>query len=139
MVVARSVEPGSAHFHQYNCQAPIVPTKILTDPEELERQLQNGYASVLYKYMESSSEHDQHFKQIKFDNDELERSYENKVNSPEVNGISFGEESAVINDCEANNDELDTSPVANICNTPNSETEKYILILHKGDHGLGKF
>lgn len=139
MVVARSVEPGSANFHLYNCKAPIVPTKVLTDPDELDRQLlQNGYASTLYRYMESTSEYDQNFQQINLENDEL-GSYENTINSPEVNGIDFEKEPAVNNDCEPNTDILDTSPVTNTCNTPDSETEKYKLILHKGDHGLGKF
>ncbi|XP_076259998.1 patj homolog [Rhynchophorus ferrugineus] len=46
MVVARSIEPTSINFQTYPCSAPIVPTKILTDPEELDRQLlQNGYST----------------------------------------------------------------------------------------------
>lgn len=46
MVVARSIEPTSIDFETYQCSAPIVPTKILTDPEELDRQLlQNGYST----------------------------------------------------------------------------------------------
>ncbi|XP_072390528.1 patj homolog isoform X2 [Diabrotica undecimpunctata] len=53
MVVARSVEPTS-DFLLYNCSAPIVPTKILTDPEELDRQLlQNGYTSSFFQYAEA--------------------------------------------------------------------------------------
>ncbi|XP_050316404.1 patj homolog isoform X2 [Anthonomus grandis grandis] len=46
MVVARSVEPSSIDFESYQYIPPIVPTKILTDPEELDRQLlQNGYTT----------------------------------------------------------------------------------------------
>ncbi|CAH1962923.1 unnamed protein product [Acanthoscelides obtectus] len=53
MVVARPIELNSLDFDPYNCAAPIVPTKILTDPEELDRQLlQNGYTTVFYRYSE---------------------------------------------------------------------------------------
>lgn len=45
MVVARPIEPTSIDFQTYHCTAPIVETKILTDPDELDRQLlQNGYS-----------------------------------------------------------------------------------------------
>lgn len=45
MVVARPVEPTSADFQMLGSHAPIVPTKILIDPEELDRHLlQNGYS-----------------------------------------------------------------------------------------------
>lgn len=43
MVVARPVEPSSADFQMLGSHAPIVPTKILIDPEELDRHLLNGY------------------------------------------------------------------------------------------------
>lgn len=39
LVVARPVEPGSADFQSMAPHAPIIPTKILTDPEELDRTL----------------------------------------------------------------------------------------------------
>ncbi|ENN77768.1 hypothetical protein YQE_05740, partial [Dendroctonus ponderosae] len=43
MVVARPIEPTPIDFETYRCSAPIVPTKILTDSEELDRHLlQNG-------------------------------------------------------------------------------------------------
>lgn len=54
MVVARPVEPTSADFQSMGCNAPIVPTKLLTDPEELDRQLlENGY-SPFCNYNQSS-------------------------------------------------------------------------------------
>ncbi|GLV43577.1 patj [Carabus blaptoides fortunei] len=44
MVVARPVESTSSDFQMLGSDAPIVPTKILIDPEELDRHLlQNGY------------------------------------------------------------------------------------------------
>lgn len=39
LVVARPVEPGSADFQSMVPHAPIIPTKLLTDPEELDRTL----------------------------------------------------------------------------------------------------
>lgn len=44
LVVARPVEPTSPDYQALGSHAPIVPTKILSDPEELDRHLlQNGY------------------------------------------------------------------------------------------------
>uniref|UniRef100_A0A336KTG0 CSON011036 protein n=1 Tax=Culicoides sonorensis TaxID=179676 RepID=A0A336KTG0_CULSO len=39
LVVARPVEPGSVDFQTMAPHAPIIPTKLLTDPEELDRTL----------------------------------------------------------------------------------------------------
>lgn len=39
IVVARPVEPTSSEYRTLATNAPIIPTKMLTDPEELERQL----------------------------------------------------------------------------------------------------
>lgn len=50
MVVARPVEPTSSDFQMLGSHAPIVPTKILIDPEELDRHLlQNGYTEDCLK------------------------------------------------------------------------------------------
>lgn len=55
MVVARPVEPSSADFQNFGSTAPVVPTKILTDTEELNRHLlQNGYAEVCNSYLEET-------------------------------------------------------------------------------------
>ncbi|GLH01324.1 Patj homolog [Gryllus bimaculatus] len=44
LVVARPVEPTSPDYQALGSHAPIVPTKILGDPDELDRHLlQNGY------------------------------------------------------------------------------------------------
>lgn len=39
IVVARPVEATSFEFRSLSTHAPIIPTKMLSDPEELERQL----------------------------------------------------------------------------------------------------
>lgn len=39
IIVARPVEPTSPDYQALASHAPIVPTKLLSDPEELERQL----------------------------------------------------------------------------------------------------
>lgn len=39
IVVARPVEATSSEYRSLATHAPIIPTKILSDPEELERQL----------------------------------------------------------------------------------------------------
>lgn len=47
MVVARPVESGSSEYQTLGSHAPIVPTKILGDPVELDRHLiENGYAET---------------------------------------------------------------------------------------------
>lgn len=47
LIVARSVEPASVDFQAITSHAPIIPTKLLADPEELERILQQtgGYTT----------------------------------------------------------------------------------------------
>nr|CAD7200722.1 unnamed protein product [Timema douglasi] len=47
LVVARPVEPTSPDYQALGSHAPIVPTKLLGDPEELDRHLlQNGYTET---------------------------------------------------------------------------------------------
>lgn len=56
LVVARPVEPTSPDYQALGSHAPIVPTKILNDPEELDRHLvQNGYPQVTYTSSSASS------------------------------------------------------------------------------------
>lgn len=137
MVVARPVEPSSATFEQFNSTAPIVPTKILTDPEELDRQiLQNGYATAFYNYMEKPLENEQLQQQI------VENGFElavNDISSFEENGVDHEEiVPSNLNGCELEQ-EKDITPIDNECISPDSETEKYTVTLHKWDHGLGKY
>lgn len=59
LVVARPVEPTSPDYQALGSHAPIVPTKILADPEELDRHLvQNGYPQVTYNPTTPSLEFD---------------------------------------------------------------------------------
>lgn len=47
LVVARPIESGSSEYQGAGSHAPIVPTKILGDPVELDRYLvENGYAET---------------------------------------------------------------------------------------------
>ncbi|XP_063932758.1 inaD-like protein isoform X3 [Zophobas morio] len=55
MVVARPVESTSADYQALGSHAPIVPTKILGDPVELDRHLiENGYAETSSHHPPSS-------------------------------------------------------------------------------------
>lgn len=134
MVVARPIEPGSVSFDSYSSTAPIVPTRILTDPEELDRHIiQNGYANAFYKYMENPPLTDP--PEVKENGlDDL-----NNVDSLKVNGIEEANQNT--NDCDIIEDEiiLPTTPIDNECGTPDSETEKYTVTLHKGEYGLGQY
>lgn len=117
MVVARPFEPSSADSEAYQCTAPIVPTKILTDPEELNRQLlQNGYATAFIKYTEE--------------------------NCIEVEAINFTEEvesEAIPSGASViQNAPVVVTPVETECSTASdSETEKFAVTLNKNDQGLG--
>lgn len=48
LIVARPVEPSSVDFQAITSHAPIIPTKLLSDPEELDRILQQtgGYTTT---------------------------------------------------------------------------------------------
>lgn len=122
MVVARPVEPSSADFQMLGSHAPIVPTKILIDPEELDRHLlQNGYSEDC--------------------NGTYVESYEVEVEgcgvlemNPVVEvslqcGSSDGEQT-IIADCPA----LCLSPCDPL---PPPETERFTVELKKNMYGLG--
>ncbi|EFA07063.2 Patj homolog-like Protein [Tribolium castaneum] len=127
MVVARPVEPSSADFQSFGCSAPIVPTKILTDPEELDRQLQqNGYSSF-YAYNDRGS------------CDDLEQT---DVNSIDANPASFNSLDVVVNN---NNNTNGFSPTSEsqVVIIPADieytlpETERFTVELTKNEYGLG--
>uniref|UniRef100_A0A0A9YHT4 Multiple PDZ domain protein n=1 Tax=Lygus hesperus TaxID=30085 RepID=A0A0A9YHT4_LYGHE len=62
LVVARPVEPTSPDYQALGSHAPIVPTKILGDPEELDRHLiQNGYPQVTYNTTTPSLDYDSQY------------------------------------------------------------------------------
>ncbi|KAJ3648156.1 hypothetical protein Zmor_019978 [Zophobas morio] len=127
MVVARPVEPSSSDFQNFGCSAPIVPTKILTDPEELDRQLQqNGYASF-YTYNDRT---------ICDDLDQTD------LNS-DANPLTYNSLDVAVNN--NNNNTNDYSPVndGHVVIIPADieytlpETDRFTVELNKNEYGLG--
>ncbi|KAI9558121.1 hypothetical protein GHT06_014874 [Daphnia sinensis] len=58
LVVARPIEPSSPDYQGMSSSAPIVPTKVLGDPEELERHLamhQNGAFQVVDPFIANAT------------------------------------------------------------------------------------
>ncbi|XP_018571976.1 patj homolog isoform X2 [Anoplophora glabripennis] len=133
MVVARPIEPTSTDFDTFGCSAPIVPTKILTDPEELDRQLlQNGYTTFC-SYTETIEcvENEQGPENVE-ENCEIEKI--NAVNSVDVN----------LNQNDSTPNGLSPVGFRQLIVTPvdieynsETETEKFTVTLNKGDQGLG--
>ncbi|RZB40534.1 patj -like, partial [Asbolus verrucosus] len=130
MVVARPVEPSSSDFQTFGCSAPIVPTKILTDPEELDRQLQqNGYASF-YAYNDRTV------------CDELEES-QLDLNSADAAPVAYTNSLDVA--VNNNNNTNGFSPIgdSHIVIIPADieytlpETERFTVELNKNEYGLG--
>ncbi|GJQ76391.1 hypothetical protein Trydic_g2107 [Trypoxylus dichotomus] len=127
MVVARPVESTSINFH--SSSAPVVPTKILTDPEELDRQLfRNGYPQI-YR-------HDQN---IVYENNTCD---DIQVNNIDVNAIN------VLNSIDTNSIKVSSATISpssekQILFTPADielalpETERYVVELKKNEYGLG--
>ncbi|CAG9813575.1 unnamed protein product [Phaedon cochleariae] len=132
MVVARSIDPSSADFSVYNCSAPIVPTKILTDPEELDRQLQNGYHSSFYQYAEALEV---------FKNDLIQNQVENCINDLNCeNALTVDENKENITPNGLSTNEPTQIILAQIDidhNCVESETEKFTVDLRKDELGLG--
>lgn len=137
MVVARPFEPSSADFDPYSCTAPIVPTKVLTDPEELDRQLlQNGYATAFFKYTETSEENQENF-QANAVEDYIQVEAINSINI--VNGIeSDANPGNSINLSTPENTQVIVTPVETECSEDSEpETEKFSVALNKDEQGLG--
>ncbi|XP_059351860.1 multiple PDZ domain protein-like isoform X2 [Daphnia carinata] len=62
LVVARPIEPSSPDYQGMSSSAPIVPTKVLGDPEELERHLamhQNGAFQVVDPFIANATDLDE--------------------------------------------------------------------------------
>jgi multiple PDZ domain protein len=127
MVVARPVEPSSSDFQTFGCSAPVVPTKILTDPEELDRQLQqNGYTSF-YSYNERNS------------CDDLDQT---DLNSVDTDPATYNSLDVAVNN---NNNTNGFSPVSDghVVIIPADieytvpETERFDVELTKNEYGLG--
>lgn len=133
MVVARPVEPTSADFHTLEYAAPIVPTKILIDPEELDRQLlQNGYApfcNFVGKYECIEEEEDDHY-------------YNNSVEIVTVNNVNNNNANNTLNN-EKNRNCVSPDSIKQLICTPIEldytlpETEKFSVELTKNEYGLG--
>lgn len=111
MVVARPVEPSSVDFQNIGSSAPIVPTKLLTDPAELDRTLlQNGFCN----FQQTSYEE---ITQIEYDSVET-----NGPKFPDFNSSKTSPSGTV-------------SPLDFEYSLP--ETERFAVELRKNDCGLG--
>lgn len=120
MVVARPVEPSSADFQMLGSHAPIVPTKILIDPEELDRHLlQNGYSE------------DCNGQYVEVEGYEMEQCVEvSPVVEVAVNSVMLDGQQTVVAECPA----LCLSPCESL---PLPETERFTVELTKNMYGLG--
>ncbi|KAK9871938.1 hypothetical protein WA026_015188 [Henosepilachna vigintioctopunctata] len=135
MVVARPVEITSADFHNLDYNAPIVPTRILTDPEELDRTLlQNGYnAFCNYNRKYSCIE----------DDEEIQYNNSVEIEKENLNGISNAiEVTTSINNARNQNcvspdsiKQLIYAPIELEYTLP--ENEKFSVELKKNEYGLG--
>lgn len=129
MVVARPVEPSSADFQNFGSAAPIVPTKILTDPEELDRQLQqNGYSSC-FTYSEETFNQQEISQAVDLNTVECttltyNNSLELNLNNNNTNGFSPVNDSHII-----------ITPADIEFSLP--ETERFTVELRKDEFGLG--
>lgn len=164
MVVARPIEPSSVDYQNYRCSAPIVPTKILTDPEELDRQLlQNGYSTFFGVKTELTPEEEKVLdKKLEIINEKVdnidanvENGYEKveridvirKVKSVDIceivycnnnnNNYSFSPNCGSPDDCQSpvSASHIIVTPVDLEYDIP--ETERYTVELKKNEFGLG--
>ncbi|KAG5887112.1 hypothetical protein JTB14_000745 [Gonioctena quinquepunctata] len=130
MVVARSIEPSSIDFNTFSRPAPIVPTKILTDPDELDRQLiENGYSTTFYQYASLGVLKD----------DFLQAEVENRINALNTSesAVFIEKKCATPNGVSPiENKQLIVTPV-DIEYDSEPETERFTVKLVKDDHGLG--
>lgn len=119
IIVARPVEPTSPDYQALASHAPIIPTKLLTDPEELERHLIQT-AAFAGQYMGSPiAEHmiSPHIEGITLSEDQLLSSQRNSIE--------------VLSNCSINIPTV----VTNYVELP--ETETYEVELRKNVYGLG--
>ncbi|CAG9762086.1 unnamed protein product [Ceutorhynchus assimilis] len=160
MVVARPIEPNSIDFDQYQYRAPIVPTKILTDHEELDRQLlQNGYASCFNAKKEISPVEEKSLSiksDIVYSNNIIENGIDGKevlrkVKSVDIceitnNNFNFNNNYNNYNSRDlkqADDDQISPVSTSHIIVTPIDfeleipETERYSVELKKNESGLG--
>lgn len=128
MVVARPVEPSSADFQNLGSSAPIVPTKILTDPEELDRQLlQNGYTEICN--LDGNVFDSETITQIELNGVDINVNAINVINTQSdltLNGSVSSPESPK---------NIVVSPVDVEVTLP--ETDRFTVTLTKNEYGLG--
>lgn len=112
MVVARPVEPTSVDFQNFGSSAPIVPTKLLTDPAELDRMLlQNGFCNF------------QPQPALNYESEEISQIDYESIDVSLINGPNYTEY-----DIDEEKSDFEVSL---------PETERFTVELHKNECGLG--
>ncbi|XP_067003384.2 multiple PDZ domain protein isoform X1 [Anabrus simplex] len=135
LVVARPVEPTSPDYQALGSHAPIVPTKILADPEELDRHLlQNGYPETFNTQTPVLD------------------SYDNPFIFQQDSELELHPEPSMVVDVVRNTLPIGAAPLPPLMGTPSlpvltmdmmpleatlPEMEKFTVELKKDYHGLG--
>lgn len=114
LIVARPVEPTSPDYQALASHAPIIPTKLLSDPEELERQLIQS-AAFSNNFMSTDQMISPHIEVVAY-TDSL---------------LAHQEGLVLISPCSLNVPILETTFV------DSPETETYEVELRKNVYGLG--
>ncbi|XP_023705166.1 multiple PDZ domain protein isoform X5 [Cryptotermes secundus] len=134
LVVARPVEPTSPDYQALGSHAPIVPTKILGDPDELDRHLlQNGYPETFNPHTPGGDTYDSQF-----------------IFSQQDSEIELHPEPNLVVDVVRNPQPIGAAPLLTTTpslpiltmdmmplETPLPEMEKFTVELKKDYHGLG--
>lgn len=123
MVVARPVEPSSVDFQNIGSSAPIVPTKLLTEPGALDRTLlQNGICNIRSTYENDETKPP-----------EYEQTNTNSISLVDLNLVNVANTNNAISPISAKN--IILTPIDIEYSIP--ETERFIVELHKNECGLG--
>ncbi|XP_069682015.1 multiple PDZ domain protein-like isoform X7 [Periplaneta americana] len=134
LVVARPVEPTSPDYQALGSHAPIVPTKILGDPDELDRHLlQNGYPETFNPHTPVMDTYENQF-----------------IFSQQDSEIELHPEPNLVVDVVRNPQPIGAAPLLTTTpslpvltmdmmplETPLPEMEKFTVELKKDYHGLG--
>ncbi|XP_056638885.1 patj homolog isoform X3 [Diorhabda sublineata] len=138
MVVARPVEPSSSDFLLFNYSAPIVPTRVLNDPEELDRQLvQNGFTNSYIQYIEGLQVVKSDNAQGQLENDTIPLS-PNNFNEKSLSVKSTPNGLASVVDYLPKQRPLTpVTPIEHNSINSEPETEKITVHLVKDEFGLG--
>lgn len=123
MVVARPVEPTSVDFQNIGSTAPIVPTKLLTDPTSLDQTLlQNGIFAYDQNNIQYTSEE---ITQIEYESSDC-------LNLADLNILNLNNANAI---SPVSLKQISVSPVSIELTLP--ETERFTVELTKNSCGLG--